>query len=95
MTLRATPRHQIETDGRALAARLLDEGANDDVAGAIVRAFAHGQAVAFNLARGRRTCRICGCWEFAACPGRCWWVDDDLCSSCVTETITIDPAKEA
>lgn len=29
-----------------------------------------------------RTCRVCGCTDFAACPGGCWWVEDDLCSSC-------------
>ncbi len=95
MNLKVTPRHQIEADGQVLAARLFEEGAADDVAGAIVRAFTAGQAVVFNQARGRRTCRICGCWEFFACPGRCWWVDEDLCSSCVTETITVEPAKEA
>lgn len=29
-----------------------------------------------------QVCRSCGCSNFAACPGECWWVDDDLCSSC-------------
>lgn len=95
MSLRATPRHAMIADGQVLAARLLGEGAADDVTGAIVAAFTHGQAVVFNQMRGRQTCRICGCWEYAACPGRCWWVADDLCSSCVSETVTIDPAKEA
>jgi hypothetical protein len=27
-------------------------------------------------------CRECGCTNLSACPGGCWWVDDDLCSSC-------------
>jgi len=27
-------------------------------------------------------CRGCGCSNFSSCPGGCWWVDDDLCSSC-------------
>lgn len=27
-------------------------------------------------------CRSCGCTNFAACEGGCWWVEDDLCSSC-------------
>ncbi|MBI5520230.1 MAG: hypothetical protein HY916_09235 [Desulfovibrio sp.] len=27
-------------------------------------------------------CRVCGCTEFMACPGGCWWVEPDLCSSC-------------
>lgn len=28
-------------------------------------------------------CRVCGCTWRAACPGSCYWVDPDLCSSCV------------
>jgi hypothetical protein len=27
-------------------------------------------------------CRVCGCTDSHACPGGCWWVQDDLCSSC-------------
>jgi hypothetical protein len=35
-------------------------------------------------------CRICGCSEFDACPGGCYWVADpellgDLCSACLPE----------
>ena len=29
------------------------------------------------------TCRSCGCTDEKACPGGCYWVDPDLCSSCV------------
>lgn len=29
-------------------------------------------------------CRSCGCSNFSACAGGCWWVEDDLCSSCAT-----------
>ena len=29
-----------------------------------------------------RTCRSCGCTDYSACPGQCWWVEDDLCSAC-------------
>jgi hypothetical protein len=29
-----------------------------------------------------RTCRLCGCTDACACPGGCWWVEDDLCSAC-------------
>lgn len=29
-----------------------------------------------------QACRSCGCTNFSACPGGCWWVEDDLCSSC-------------
>lgn len=29
-----------------------------------------------------QVCRVCGCTQENACPGGCWWVEDDLCSSC-------------
>ncbi len=29
-----------------------------------------------------RTCQICGCTDDHACPGGCYWVEDDLCSVC-------------
>lgn len=29
------------------------------------------------------SCRKCGCTENHACQGGCWWVEPDLCSSCV------------
>ena len=28
------------------------------------------------------TCRVCGCTDYQACPGSCWWVEPDLCSAC-------------
>lgn len=41
------------------------------------------------------TCRVCGCWQYAACwddeRGSCHWVADDLCSHCadgVAGTVT-------
>lgn len=34
---------------------------------------------------GIRTCRVCGCTDLEACPGGCYWVEDDLCSRCVEE----------
>ena len=94
MNLRIPPRREIEANGLALAKRLIEESANEDVVGAIVRAFAAGQAIVFNQARGRPTCRICGCTDYLACPGPCWWADEDVCSSCFSATI-IEPAKEA
>jgi hypothetical protein len=30
-----------------------------------------------------RACRVCGCTDNQACPGGCWWADEDLCSACV------------
>ena len=29
-----------------------------------------------------RKCRICGCTDDNACPGGCYWVEEDLCSAC-------------
>lgn len=31
------------------------------------------------------TCRVCGCIDEWACEGGCWWVEPDLCSSCVSD----------
>lgn len=33
----------------------------------------------------KRTCRVCGCTDDNACPGGCYWVEDDLCSRCADE----------
>lgn len=27
-------------------------------------------------------CRVCGCTWNNACPGGCYWVEEDLCSQC-------------
>jgi protein gp37 len=32
---------------------------------------------------GARACRVCGCTENNACDEGCWWVEEDLCSSCI------------
>lgn len=32
-----------------------------------------------------RKCRVCGCTPDQACPGGCFWVEEDLCSSCASE----------
>jgi hypothetical protein len=31
-----------------------------------------------------RKCKVCGCTQNNACPGGCYWVEDDLCSACNT-----------
>ncbi len=31
---------------------------------------------------GEQVCRVCGCTQNNACPGGCYWVEDDLCSAC-------------
>ena len=33
----------------------------------------------------QRTCRVCGCTQGHACPGGCFWVEEDLCSQCASE----------
>lgn len=38
-----------------------------------------------------RRCRICGCTQFNACPGGCWWVADDLCNTCKNVNMTSLP----
>ena len=30
-------------------------------------------------------CRVCGCTQYNACDGGCYWVEPDLCSKCVGE----------
>lgn len=35
-----------------------------------------------------RRCRECGCTDRHACIGGCWWVGDDLCSSCDEADLT-------
>lgn len=32
-----------------------------------------------------RKCRVCGCTQYHACPGGCYWVEKDLCSRCAAE----------
>lgn len=29
-----------------------------------------------------QVCRVCGCTNLSSCEGGCWWVEDDLCSTC-------------
>ncbi len=40
------------------------------------------KVVASNVSIFEQTCRICGCTQNHACEGGCYWVEDDLCSSC-------------
>lgn len=37
-----------------------------------------------------RKCRVCGCTEYNACEGGCYWVAEDLCSKCVENSSTED-----
>ena len=36
-------------------------------------------------------CRVCGCTDDNACPGGCYWVEEDLCSECVEADKPLDP----
>lgn len=46
------------------------------------------------LQKGVRHCRICGCTEKRACEGGCYWVEYDLCSSCIAEA-TMEEGRES
>jgi hypothetical protein len=37
-----------------------------------------------------RTCRSCGCTPARACPGGCYWLEEDLCSSCANVHVATD-----
>lgn len=43
-----------------------------------------------SIAASIRRCRVCGCTDDNACPGGCYWVEDDLCSSYTADTHTTD-----
>lgn len=36
----------------------------------------------YELFHSERRCRACGCTDLRACRGGCFWVEDDLCSTC-------------
>lgn len=85
-----------ERDAQLLAHRLLldmggvEVGAirMEDLAELASRAWVMGATFARNGAiPGRRTCRICGCWEYAACEGGCAWAGPNICTSCDTEPL--------
>lgn len=38
------------------------------------------------ILKNEQVCRICGCTWNNACPGGCYWVEEDLCSACVDKT---------
>ncbi|WP_374569662.1 hypothetical protein [Phenylobacterium sp.] len=76
-----------EGDEARLQARL-DGEYEGDLPAMLAAAWSLGAKVVANMAAGRHVCRVCGCWQLAACDDGCWWVEDDLCSSC-------DPAEDA
>lgn len=36
--------------------------------------------------RSEQTCKVCGCTQFNACVGGCFWVEPGLCSKCKIES---------
>lgn len=38
-----------------------------------------------------QACRVCGCTQEDACEGGCWWVEEDLCSSCHGGAYALEP----
>ena len=38
-----------------------------------------------------QACRVCGCTWDNACEGGCYWVEDDLCSSCAKKMNALKP----
>lgn len=97
----AGPRADASGDARLLEARLrrdVEVAPLVDVGPAafmqaVTRAWDFAARLVVNRARGRRTCRICGCWEGDACvtmEGQgadrgltpCGWAADDLCNAC-------------
>lgn len=69
-----------------------DEGLHklevEDIYGNIIPVFEpaspeEAKALMLQVMSTEPKCRICGCTNFAACPTGCFWVEEDLCSSCV------------
>jgi len=69
-----------ETDAKLLAGRIRREQLTG--AEALAEAWLLGATAVVNVLAGRRTCRVCGCHDHAACEGGCSWVEADLCSTC-------------
>lgn len=42
----------------------------------------------------QRYCRVCGCSDFFACEGGCYWVEADLCSQCHFRATMPGPGRE-
>ncbi len=37
-----------------------------------------------------RRCRVCGCTDDYACPGGCYWIEENLCSACAGITLFLE-----
>lgn len=46
-----------------------------------------GELAEITIHDGEKKCRVCGCDWFHACTGGCYWVEEDLCSSCAGESV--------
>lgn len=50
--------------------------------GWIEKKFEEGSCFLCGECRGERMCRVCGCTQENPCDGGCYWVEEDLCSTC-------------
>ena len=82
MSLEKLEARDAERDLQLIAARLKAD-CGDNYEAAVGQAWIMGSRTVQNMVRGRRTCRICGCWELEACEGGCAWAEADLCTACV------------
>jgi hypothetical protein len=86
-----------DQDTAALAARLLAECGHQgdgpvalqDVVNLIEDAAYHGRRFASAVMLGIRVCGVCGCSDNDACEDGCWWIAEDLCSRCGSESVEI------
>lgn len=57
--------------------------------GRVVSLTNHVDALELTIAQltflDERRCRVCHCTDDVACWSGCWWVEDDLCSSCADD----------
>lgn len=47
--------------------------------------------IGFDDLQDEQSCRVCGCTWGNACEGGCYWVEEDLCSSCAEKMNGLNP----
>lgn len=68
----------VEARGQIEAPTAVDDGARLGLTSTMLRD-------ALSSVFEARACRSCGCTDDLACEGGCWWVEADLCSSCLSD----------
>lgn len=48
----------------------------------ILKAAKYLWSLIYEFEEDEKRCRVCGCTWNNACPGGCYWVEEDLCSQC-------------